>query len=342
MSRSALKVNLAVLLALAAALCATSAGVAAPTPTPSPVTGHFTPVVTPLGMSNPQMTVVVQLSADPVTVVDADSATPLTESQKQQLRSQLKSQQAPVAQQVASLGGQVLASYQSSYDGLKVRIRANQARSLSTLPGVIAVHPLQLMEPSNIHAIPLIGAPQVWDGLAGLHGEGIKIGDHRHRDRLHARRLRRAWDGRGLSDRARPGHGRSDPDHGLHDPGADSVRRADRAEDQGRCRPRRRRVQRRPEQLLVQPGAAARREPARLRRPRLARRRHRGRLRRDLRRRHLHRRLQREHRLGQLVERRPGRRAEGRPLRDQDLWLPGFDRRDDRRRSSGRSTTAWT
>jgi len=188
-SRSAMKLNLSgLLVVLATALCVTSAGVAAPTPTPVPDPGSFTPGVMPLGMSNQPTTVVVQLAADPVTVVDGDSATPLTDGQKQQLRTQLRSQQAPVAQQVQSLGGQVLASYQSSYDGLKVRIRADQARSLSTLPGVVAVHPLQLMEPSNVHAIPLVGAPQVWDGLAGLHGEGIKIGiidsgiDYTHAD----------------------------------------------------------------------------------------------------------------------------------------------------------------
>ncbi len=188
MSRSAMKVNLAGLVVLALALCAASAGVAAPTPVPAPDQGRFTPVVTPLGIGNQSTTVVVQLSADPVTVVDADAATPLTDPQKQQLRSQLKSKQAPVVQGVQSLGGEVLASYQSSYDGLKVRIPANQAKSLSTLPGVIAVHPLQLMAPSNVHVIPLIGAPQVWDGLAGLHGEGIKIGvidtgiDYTHAD----------------------------------------------------------------------------------------------------------------------------------------------------------------
>ena len=188
MSRTAMKLNVTGLFVLAAALCAASAGVAAPTPVPAPDPGRFTPVVTPLGIGNQTTTVVVQLAADPVTVVDADAATPLTDPQKQQLRSELKSKQAPVAQGVQSLGGQVLASYQSSYDGLKVRIRANQANALSTLPGVIAVHPLQVMAPSNVHAIPLIGAPQVWDGLAGLHGEGIKIGvidtgiDYTHAD----------------------------------------------------------------------------------------------------------------------------------------------------------------
>ena len=189
MSRSAMKVNLTGLfVVLTAALCVTSAGVAASNPTPAPEPGPFTPVVVPLGISNRPTTVVVQLAGDPVTVVDADAAAPLTDGEKQQLRSQLKSKQGPVAQQVQSLGGQVLASYQSSYDGLKVRIRARDARSLASLPGVVAVHPLQLMERSNVHAIPLVGAPQAWDGLAGLHGEGIKIGvidtgvDYTHAD----------------------------------------------------------------------------------------------------------------------------------------------------------------
>ena len=130
---------------------------------------------------------------------------------------------------------------------------------------MIAVHPLQLMEPSNVHAIPLIGAPQVWDGLAGLHGEGIKIGvidtgiDYTHAD----------FGGPGTAAAYQAALAQDTADPTLTTvcmtAGADPVRRAGGAEGQGRRRPRRRRLQRRSEQLLVQPGAAARREPARLR-----------------------------------------------------------------------------
>ncbi len=102
----------------------------------------------------------------------------LSDSQKDSIRSQLRSQQAPVENQVRSYGGQVLASYQASYNGFKVSIAASQAASLASLPGVVAVWPLELVQPSNIHGIPLIGAPQVWDSLNGnFHGEGIKIAD---------------------------------------------------------------------------------------------------------------------------------------------------------------------
>jgi len=133
--------------------------------------------LTPLGLGNHQTTVVVQLAGDPITVADANAAAPLSDSQKDSIRSQLRSQQAPVENQVRSYGGKVLASYQASYNGFKVSISASDAAQLASLPGVVAVWPLELVQPSNIHGIPLIGAPQVWDGLNGLHGEGIKIAD---------------------------------------------------------------------------------------------------------------------------------------------------------------------
>jgi subtilisin family serine protease len=128
-------------------------------------------------LASRQTTVVVQLAGDPITVADANASNPLTDGQKQSIRSQLQAAQAPVESQVRAHGGHVLASYQASYNGFKVQIAASQAASLASLPGVVAVHPLELVQPSNIHGIPLIGAPQVWDGLNGLHGEGIKIAD---------------------------------------------------------------------------------------------------------------------------------------------------------------------
>jgi subtilisin family serine protease len=163
------------LTAVAAALIAVSAAGAARIPVPGGASNGQ--ALTPLGLGNHQTTVVVQLAGDPITVADANAAAPLSDSQKDSIRSQLRSQQAPVENQVRAYGGTVLASYQASYNGFKVSIAANQAASLASLPGVVAVWPLELVQPSNIHGIPLIGAPQVWDGVNGLHGEGIKIAD---------------------------------------------------------------------------------------------------------------------------------------------------------------------
>jgi len=163
------------LVAVAAAFVAVSAAGAARVPVPSgSVTGQLTK---PLGYGNQLTTVVVQLAGDPITVADANSANGLTDGQWASIRDQLRSQQAPVESQVRQHGGQILASYQAAYNGFKVEIDASQAASLASLPGVVAVHPLELAKPSNIHGVPLIGGPQVWDGLNGFHGEGIKIAD---------------------------------------------------------------------------------------------------------------------------------------------------------------------
>jgi subtilisin family serine protease len=154
---------------------AVSAAGAARVPVPSgTATGQLTG---PLGLADQQTTVVVQLAGDPITVQDANSANGLTDGQRASIRDQLRQQQAPVENDVRSHGGHILATYQAAYNGLKVQISASQAASLASLPGVVAVHPLELVQPSNIHGVPLIGAPQVWDGLSNLHGEGIKIAD---------------------------------------------------------------------------------------------------------------------------------------------------------------------
>jgi subtilisin family serine protease len=138
----------------------------------------FTPVFTPIGLSNKPTTLVVQLSGDPITVADANAASPLSQGQKDSIRSQLRSQQAPVAQQIQSLGGHVLASYQAAYNGFKVQIAASQAAQLAALPGVTGVYTLPTYKPDNVNGIPLVGGPQVWDATGGnFHGEGIKIAD---------------------------------------------------------------------------------------------------------------------------------------------------------------------
>src|SRR6185295_1416470 len=94
---------------------------------------------------------------------------------KQALAAGLKGKQDALAGAIAALGGQVTGNYQYAYNGIRVRISARDADKLAALPGVTGVHPLQLMKPDNVRSVPFIGAPAVWDGLNGLHGEGVKI-----------------------------------------------------------------------------------------------------------------------------------------------------------------------
>jgi minor extracellular serine protease Vpr len=165
------------IVALVALSVVSAAGAARPSPVKAPGAGHFTPVIAPLGISNQPQTVIVQLAGDPVTVADANAPAPFTQGEWNSHRDQLKSQQAPVASQIRSLGGQVLGQYQLAYNGIKVRIAGNRADSLNTLPGVVAVYPVQVVKPDNVHGVPLVGGPDVWGGSPSFAGEHIKIAD---------------------------------------------------------------------------------------------------------------------------------------------------------------------
>ena len=168
-----------VVLALTSGVAATSVSWAArpvaPSAAPEANNGQIVaPARLPVGVSQ-SITVVVQLPADPVAVRQGNAGRKLSQSEKDQIKSELKAQQESLRAGIEALGGKVIASYQSSYNGIKVQIANNKLNQLSALPGVIGVRKVQLYQPSNVHSIPLIGAPLVWGGL-GLHGEGIKVG----------------------------------------------------------------------------------------------------------------------------------------------------------------------
>src|SRR5882724_3903604 len=133
-----------------------------------------TPVWTPLGVSNAPVTVVVQLTGDSVAEQQGNAGRRLERDEKDRIKGSLKSQQDGLRGSIESLGGTVVAHYQSAYNGIKVRIAHDRANELAALPGVVAVRPLQLMKPDNVRGVPLIGTPAVWQSLA-LHGEGVKI-----------------------------------------------------------------------------------------------------------------------------------------------------------------------
>ena len=131
--------------------------------------------LTPLGVSGAQTTVVVQLAGDPVAVVEANSGRKLRAEEKKAVKDQLKGTQDGLSAAIAAAGGKVLGTYQYAYNGIKVQINPRKTAELEKLQGVVAVRPLQTMKRTNVRGVPLIGTPAVWDGLAGLHGEGVKI-----------------------------------------------------------------------------------------------------------------------------------------------------------------------
>src|SRR5262249_54820618 len=79
---------------------------------------------------------------------------------------------------VRALGGKVGNRYQAAYNGMKATIAPRKIRALRRIPNVIGVHALTPKSFDNIHGVPLIGAPQVWQGVTGVHGltgDGMRI-----------------------------------------------------------------------------------------------------------------------------------------------------------------------
>ncbi len=160
---------------LALAVSATTVtSVEAVRPQPADNAGEFTPAWTPLGVGAGETTVMVQLKGNPVAVEQANAGRKLSKAERDAIKGRLRGNQRALGATIAAMGGTVVGEYQAAYNGLKVRIARSKADQLAALPGVAAVRPLQLMKPNNVHGIPLIGAPGVWQSL-GLHGEGVKI-----------------------------------------------------------------------------------------------------------------------------------------------------------------------
>lgn len=129
----------------------------------------------PVGMKDRAVTVMVELSGDPVAAAEDAATEPLSTTEKRERRDLIGKEQAPVVKQARQLGGTVLGTYQHAYNGIKVRIKAGELDKLAASPDVVAVHPVQTVRPENTNGVPMIGAPAVWNAPTRLHGEGIKV-----------------------------------------------------------------------------------------------------------------------------------------------------------------------
>ncbi|MCB0045933.1 MAG: S8 family serine peptidase [Caldilineaceae bacterium] len=106
-----------------------------------------------------------------------------------QLR-RVEAQQQSLASTLARLGAEEIYRMQRLYNGIAVRIPADDIPALEALPGVKQVLPITLHWPAHDVSVPFTGAPALWAGRnrAGVTGEGITIAvidtgiDYLHRD----------------------------------------------------------------------------------------------------------------------------------------------------------------
>src|SRR5205814_9526950 len=121
-------------------------------------------------------TVILKLAGDPVAVVRSRTVTRhIPAAQAQSIASSLLAQQNALVPAIQARGVQVLAKLQYAITGTKVRGTTAQIASVAKLLAVIAVKPVMIHYLDNAISVPFIGAPAVWAGPPGLHGENIKV-----------------------------------------------------------------------------------------------------------------------------------------------------------------------
>jgi subtilisin family serine protease len=87
----------------------------------------------------------------------------------------------------AATRARVIYRSKALYSGVAITTDASKLRALAALPGVKAVHRLTAKAPDNSSSVPLIGAPQVWEGRHET-GTGVRVGiidtgiDYTHAD----------------------------------------------------------------------------------------------------------------------------------------------------------------
>jgi subtilisin family serine protease len=124
--------------------------------------------------SDGRVTVIIEMTGDPVAVVQAEKGRDLTKSERSNVKGKLKKAQDSIRGSITSKGGKIQAQMQSAYNGFQASVPAKQLDAVADLPGVVAIHPVRTYELDNSVSVPYLGVPQVWENT-GYTGENVKV-----------------------------------------------------------------------------------------------------------------------------------------------------------------------
>ena len=120
---------------------------------PSLLTVNGSPLkFVPASISNRPVSVMLELSGAPVAVQDVNAkkqGQKLTVAQKAAIRQQLKGQQDALKGGIQNAGGTVVSQLQDAYNGVQVVVPQKNVPQLASLPGVAAIHAVQLYQRDN-------------------------------------------------------------------------------------------------------------------------------------------------------------------------------------------------
>ncbi len=121
-----------------------------------------------------RVTVIIEMSGDPVAVVQAKKGRELTSAERSATSGKLKKAQDSIRGSITGKGGKIQAQMQSAYNGFQASVPAAQLDAVADLPGVVAVHPVRTYQLDNAVSVPYLGVPQVWQST-GYTGKGVKV-----------------------------------------------------------------------------------------------------------------------------------------------------------------------
>jgi subtilisin family serine protease len=113
------------------------------------------------------VSVILQLDGRPAIQAGLTQA-----AQRNRARGLVTAQKA-IAAAVARRGASVVARYQYTYNGLRVRTSTDRLPELAAIPGVVAIHPVRVYERTNTNGVPYVGGPATW--ASGATGDGAII-----------------------------------------------------------------------------------------------------------------------------------------------------------------------
>ncbi|HYO44312.1 MAG TPA: S8 family serine peptidase [Candidatus Limnocylindrales bacterium] len=122
-----------------------------------------------LADANRQITVVLELAAEPALAVDG-----LSRTQQKTRAGAIKTSQQRLDARIKAAGGKITGRYQYAYNGIRVRAKGTTLAALAALPGVVAIRPLKTYSLDNASAVPYVGAPTAWQAN-GATGDGVTI-----------------------------------------------------------------------------------------------------------------------------------------------------------------------
>lgn len=121
-----------------------------------------------------RVTVIIEMTGDPVAVVQAEKGRSLSASERSAVKGKLKKAQDSIRGSITGKGGKIQAQMQSAYNGIQATVPDAQLDAVADLPGVVAVHPVRTYELDNSVSVPYLGVPQVWENT-GFTGENVKV-----------------------------------------------------------------------------------------------------------------------------------------------------------------------